>query len=71
MQPEPLHLKPTCAAMAIDHQMTMIPIQVGKNFMDDVMIDGGFIVNIIIKTLKVQLGLSKLNLAPYNLHMEN
>jgi hypothetical protein len=57
--------------MAIDHQMAMNQIQVGKNFMDDVMIDGGFIINIIINNLKVQLGMSKLNLAPYNLCMEN
>jgi hypothetical protein len=36
--------------MAIDHQMAMIQIQVGKNFMDHVLIDGGFGVNIITRT---------------------
>jgi hypothetical protein len=64
VQPEPVHLKATCATMAIDYQMAMIQIQVGKNFMDDVLIDGGFRVNIITNNLKIQLGLSKPNLAP-------
>jgi len=34
-----------------------------------VLIDGGSRINIINENLKVQLGLSKPNLAPYNLHM--
>ncbi len=33
------------------------------------LIDGGFRINIITKNLKVQLGLSKPNPSPYNLHM--
>jgi hypothetical protein len=49
--------------------MTIIQVQVGKNFIDDVLNDGGFGVNIIIENLRVQLGLSKLNPTPYNLHM--
>jgi len=36
-----------------------------------VLLDGGFGVNIIMKKLKVQLGLSKPKHAPYNLHMAN
>jgi hypothetical protein len=32
-------------------------------------LDGGFGVNIIMKKLRVQLGLSKPKPAPYNLHM--
>jgi hypothetical protein len=48
--------------------MVVIQVQVGKNVIDDVLIDGGFGVNIITKNLKVQLSLSKLNLMPYNLH---
>jgi hypothetical protein len=39
--------------MAIDHQMVVIQVQVGKNFIDDVLIDGGFGINIIIKNLKI------------------
>jgi hypothetical protein len=34
-----------------------------------VLIDGGYKVNIINENLKVQLGLSKINLVPYNLCM--
>ncbi len=49
VQPEHVHLKPAYATMAIDHQMAIIQIQVGKNFMDDVVIDGGSRVNIITK----------------------
>jgi hypothetical protein len=37
--------------MAIDHQMAMIQVQVGKKFIDDVLIDGGSGVNIIIENL--------------------
>jgi len=33
------------------------------------LIDGGYKVNIINENLRVQLGLSKLNLVPYNLCM--
>jgi hypothetical protein len=42
---------------------------VGKNFIDNVFLDGGFSVNIIVEKLKVQLGLSKPKPTPYNLHM--
>jgi hypothetical protein len=55
----------------INHQMVVIQVQVGRNFIDDVLIDGGFGINIIIENLKVQLGLSKPNPTPYNLHMAN
>lgn len=51
MQPELVHLEPTCAIVTIDHQMAIIQVQVGKNFIDDVLIDGGFRINIIIKNL--------------------
>jgi hypothetical protein len=57
------------ATVVIDHQMAMIQVQVDKNFIDDVLIDGGSRINIIIENLKVQLSLSKPNPAPYNLHM--
>jgi hypothetical protein len=46
-------LEPSCATMAIDHQMDVIQVQVGKNFIGDVSIDGGFRVNIIIKNMRV------------------
>jgi hypothetical protein len=37
--------------------------------MKDVLLDGGSGVNIIIKQLRLRLGLPKLKLAPYNLRM--
>jgi hypothetical protein len=55
----------------IDHQMAMIQVQVCKNFIDDVLIEGGFGVNIIIENLGVQLGLSKLNIMFYDLRVAN
>ncbi len=55
--------------MDVDHQTTIIQVRVGKNFIDDVLIDGCFGINIIIKNLRVQLGLSKPNPTPYSLRM--
>ncbi len=49
----------------------MIQVKGGKKIIDNVIIDGGFRINIITKNLKVQLGLSKLDPSPYNLHMAN
>jgi hypothetical protein len=39
--------------VAIDHQMAIIQVHVGKIFIDDVLIDGGFRINIIIENLKI------------------
>jgi hypothetical protein len=49
--------------------MVVIQVQVGKNFIEDVLLDGGFGVNIMMEKLRVQLGLSKPKPAPYNLRM--
>jgi hypothetical protein len=49
--------KPTVTLTAIDLQMEIIQVQVGKNFIKDVLPDGGFGVNIITKKLRVQLDL--------------
>jgi hypothetical protein len=40
--------------------MAIIQVQVGKNIVEDVLIDGGTSVNIIINNLKTKLGLPKL-----------
>jgi hypothetical protein len=37
----------------INHQMAMIQVQICKNFINDVLIDGRFRVNIIIENLRV------------------
>jgi hypothetical protein len=39
---KPTLSKPTVAVVAIDHQMAIIKIQVGKNFIEDVLLHGGF-----------------------------
>jgi hypothetical protein len=57
------------ASVAIDHHMAMIQVQVGKNLIENVFLNGGYRVNIITKKLKVQLGLSKPKPTPYNLLM--
>jgi hypothetical protein len=51
--------------------MAIIQIQVRKNFIEDVFLDGGFGINIIIEKLKMKLGLSKLNPTPNNSCMAN
>jgi len=50
---KPTLLEPTVALVAIDHQMAMIDVQVGKNFIEDVLLDGGSKVNIIMGKLRV------------------
>jgi hypothetical protein len=64
---QPVQLELAYAIVGIDHQMVMIQIWVGNNFIDDVLINRGSIVNIKTKNLIVQLGLSKPNVMPYNL----
>jgi hypothetical protein len=49
--------------------MVVIHVQVGKNFIKNVFLHGGFGVNIIMEKLRVQLGLLKPKPAPHNLHM--
>jgi hypothetical protein len=58
VQHKHVQLKPICVAIAIDYQMVVIQVQVGKKIIDDVLIDGGFGVNIIsentIRSIKTQ-----------------
>jgi len=57
-------LELTIASITINHQMAMLQLQVGKNFIKDVFLNGGSKVNIITEKLK---GQSKPKLTPYNL----
>jgi hypothetical protein len=41
--------------VAIDHRVVVIQIQVGKNIIEDILLYGGFKVNINIKKLKKKL----------------
>jgi hypothetical protein len=49
--------------------MAIIQIQVGKNIIVDVLIDGGANVNVITKNLITKLGLPKPRPTPYHLRM--
>jgi len=66
---KPILLELTVTSTAIDHQIVVIQIQVGKNFIEDVLLDGGSRVNITMEKLRVYLGLSKPKPTFYNLCM--
>jgi hypothetical protein len=53
-------------SIAIDPDMAIILVHVGKNIVKDVLLDGGSSVNTITKDLKKKLRLLLLKLAPYN-----
>ncbi len=53
VQLEHVQPKPTYATMVIDYQMVVIQVQVGKNFINDVLINGCSRINIIINNLIV------------------
>jgi hypothetical protein len=57
------------ANVAIDNHMAIIQVQIGKNTIEDVLLDGESRVNIIIEQLKLRLGLPKLKLAPCKMRM--
>ena len=57
------------AAAVIDKHMPVISISVGKNIVDDVLIDGGSGVNVITDDERRRLELAKPSLAPFNLKM--
>ncbi len=58
-------------AATIDNHMVVIQVQIGKNTIEDVLLDGGSRVNIITKHFRLKLGLLKPKHAPYNVKMEN
>jgi hypothetical protein len=49
VQLEPIQAKHACATIVINHQMVVIQVQVGKKIIDDVLINGGSAINIIIE----------------------
>ncbi len=57
--------------MAIDNHVVLIYVQIGKNIVNDVLLDRGSGVNIIMEHLKLKLGLPKSKLTTYNLRMAN
>ena len=59
------------ATEAIDKHMPVISICIGKNVVDDVLLDGGSGVKVITKEERRRLGLPKPSPAPFNLKMAN
>lgn len=55
--------------VAINPHMVIIQMHVGKNIMEDVLLDGGLGVNIVTKDLRKKLGLAFLKPTPYTLRM--
>ncbi len=55
--------------VVINNHMVIIQIQIAKNTIDNVLLDGGSSVHIMLKQLKTKLGLLKPKPAPYNLKM--
>jgi hypothetical protein len=55
--------------VAIDNHMVIIQLHIGKNIIEDVLLDGSSTVNIIIEQLKLRLGFPKPRPTPYNLRM--
>jgi hypothetical protein len=51
--------------------MAVIKVHVGKNVVDDVLLDGDFGMNAIVNGLKRKLGLPPHQLVPFNLKMGN
>jgi hypothetical protein len=51
--------------------MVLIQVHAGKKIVDDVLLNGRSIMNIIIKDLRNKLGLPILRLVPYTLGMAN
>jgi hypothetical protein len=49
--------------------MAIIQVQIGKNTIEYVLLDGGSRINFIIEQLKLRLGLPKPKPTPYNLRM--
>jgi hypothetical protein len=59
------------ATVVIDNHMAVIQVHIGKNTIEDVLLNGGSGIDIITKQLGLRLGLPKPKPTPYNLRMEN
>ena len=57
------------AAIAVDQQLPLIMVQLGKNNITRVLLDGGSGINIMSEELRKKLGLPKPSPALYNLKM--
>ncbi len=55
--------------IALNNHMALIQIHIGKNAIEDVLLDGNYGINIITTHLRLKLGLWKPKPTPYNLRM--
>jgi hypothetical protein len=63
------HYELNTIAIEVDNQMVVIQVQMGKNIVEDVLIDGRANVNIVTKNLRIKLNLFKPRPIPYHLRM--
>jgi len=63
------HSKLDTSVIEVNNQMAIIQLQVGKNIIEDVLINGGASVNIITENLIKKLGLPKPRPIPCHLKM--
>jgi hypothetical protein len=69
---KPTHLQAPpsdVGSLTIDPHMAIISVHVGKNIVEDVLLDGGLGVNNITEDLKKKLGLPILKPTPYTFKM--
>ncbi len=62
-------LKVWTTIVAIDNHLVVIKVWIRNNTIEDLLLDGGYGVNIITKQLRLKLVFPKPKLAPYNLRM--
>jgi Ethanolamine utilization protein EutJ (predicted chaperonin) len=55
------HYEIDITTIEVSNQMAIIQVQIGKNTIKDVLLDGGASVNTITENLRTKLGLPKLN----------
>ncbi len=65
------HFEVDITTIEVDNQMAIIQILVRNKIVEDVLIDGGVSINIIIENLITKLGLPKQRQVPYHLRMAN
>jgi hypothetical protein len=65
------HFEVHTTTIRVDNQIVVIQVQVGKNIVEDFLLDGGANVNIIIENLITKLSLPKPKPTPYHLKMAN
>jgi hypothetical protein len=58
------HFEVDITTIKVNNQMAIIQVQVGKNIIEDVLLNGGASVNIIIKNLRTKLNQTKTSPIP-------